>query len=174
MNRYLQLSNPMNAFLGLLAAVVGLMIVITLSIMELWVIPWPILLILLLLTLWISQRLIDRFNPAPVEGFSSGVNPSQDKSTAVTRSREEQVFSPERDPQAELAHLQYRGQVYDEVQPLDSLLEEAVQEAKPSCYRGIRLQDQCTSTDSEESCAPKHSVPHPPQLSYRGVKRSQS
>ncbi|MGA1408725.1 MAG: hypothetical protein ACO37W_03175 [Prochlorotrichaceae cyanobacterium] len=157
----------MDSFFGLLVAIVGLMTVITLSIMELWVIPWPILLILLLLTLWISQRLIDRFNPAPVEGLNSvSADPSTGSSPTVAEPE------PHTDPVA----LCYRGQLYEEphqatASPPSAAASEAPKEGVThKCYRGIPLQspDSAPSQDSSSE-----SVPLPnPKLSYRGIKRS--
>jgi|GEM_PF-5900621 hypothetical protein len=154
----------MNAFLGLLAAVVGLMTVITLSIMELWVTPWPILLILLLVILWTSQRLIDRFNPAPVEGLGSLPNPLEPSNPLGVP---KEVTSDHPD-----SALRYRGQVYEEAQPTDPLLEEIVQEAKPTCYRGIRLETPDRASSPEPPAKPQPPDPPQPQLSYRGIKRS--
>lgn len=156
----------MNNFLGLLAAIVGLMTVITLSIMELWVIPWPILLILLLLTLWASQRLIDRFNPSPVGGIST--QPVQpDSPVSLLKQQQNPEFSPDLDQSSESAHFQYRGQMYEETTSSDGG-EEAIQAAKPTCYRGVRLQDQDSAPERSEQ--PPADRPHP-QLSYRGIKR---
>jgi hypothetical protein len=158
------MSNPMNAFLGLLAAVVGLMAAITLSIMELWVIPWPILLILLLVILWTSQRLIDRFNPAPVEGLSSLPTPLKESLPLGIPHRDQDFASdyPE-------SPLRYRGQIYEETATADPLLEESLQ-AKPTCYRGIRLETPDSLPSPETSTKPKPS--ERPQLNYRGIKRS--
>jgi len=156
------MNNPMNSFLGLLAAVVGLMILVTLSIMELWATPWPILLILLLVILWTSQRLIDRFNPAPVEGLGSLPNP--DSSTPLS-------VPPDLSPDHPDSALRYRGQIYEESS--DSLPEEILQSAKPTCYRGIRVEAGETPDPAPSSETPiKPQPPEPPQLSYRGIKRS--
>ena len=157
------MNNPMNSFLGLLAAVVGLMILITLSIMELWATPWPILLILLLVILWTSQRLIDRFNPAPVEGLGSLPNSDPSNPRNVP-----QDFSPEHPDSA----LRYRGQVYEESS--DPIPEAILQTAKPTCYRGIRMEAGETLDSASSSETPTKAQPSeaPPKLSYRGIKRS--
>jgi hypothetical protein len=141
------------------------MTVITLSIMELWVIPWPILLILLLLTLWISQRLIDRFNPAPAEGLPSV---SADPSTGSSP-----VAEPE--PSSDPVALCYRGQLYED-RPTTSAHPDAGTEVTQEgiahkCYRGVS-QASSDSNPAEASPAAKPTPLPNPKLSYRGIKRS--
>lgn len=132
-------------FLGLLAAVVGLIILMTLSIVELLAIPWPILLILLLATLWFSQRLLDQFNPVPVEGLK----PSTSEKGKVTE-------TPDLSQNARI----YRGQSYTG----EGSIAPGSQAPEEKCYRGLK--DKHEKAVSPDLLANEK----PPVLSYRGVK----
>jgi len=132
-------------FLGLLAAVVGLITLISLSIVELLAIPWPVLLILLLATLWFSQRLLNQFNPVPVDGL---------KPTAAVKGK----VSP---PPPYNARI-YRGQSYAGE---DSIAGSQTPEEK--CYRGLK--DKHEKAVSPTLLA-NEKPEQPPVLRYRGVK----
>lgn len=133
-------------FLGLLAAVVGLITLISLSIVELLAIPWPVLLILLLATLWCSQRLLDQFNPAPVDVL---------KPTAAVKGK---VTSP---PPENIRI--YRGQAYAGNESIVS----GSQTSQEKCYRGLK--DKHKDAISPALLDNEKPV-QPPVLRYRGVK----
>ena len=139
-------------FLGLLAAVVGLITLISLSIVELLAIPWPVLLILLLATLWCSQRLLDQFNPnpVPVDALKSTPTVKGDVKVKVTS------------PPPENTRV-YRGQPYAGKDSIAS----GNQTSEEKCYRGLK-------DKHKEAISPalldNEKPVQAPILRYRGVK----
>ena len=142
-------------FFSLLAVVLGLLILIPLSIMGLSVIPWPILLILLLLILWGSQRLIDRSNSLSLNAAMEA--PPVDIPAAIA--------TPMTPPDAPLETsipltiaLQYRGQRVENTAPATAIEVEEL----PQCYRGVPLSPPQPQTSSDSPVVP---------LRYRGIQR---
>lgn len=158
------------SFLSLLFVVVSCGILLILSVVELLVIPWPVLVVLLLLGLWFSQKLLARFNPdgLPLEVAVGG---TIEQEISATVPRETLRVSPnpslQRDTPPENASLfYYRGQ------PYGSPPENGSEPTSPDTlgkkqYRGAA--EEAPSMASPSDPSPSNSSP---TLSYRGIKLS--